>query len=655
MNISKPDGGGVSRRIVHRAWLAALATCACSAGTTGGRDASVSPDGPLPPDLAASPPDQAGPAPDLARPFQCQGVGPTGYNPYKYAFYGDLHLHTSYSLDAYSFATRSDPANAYLFAKGQATVHVGSGTSGLPGPDITQSRPLDFLAITDHSEWLAVTHGCTVDANSPYYNASDCGLVRSTQVADQGKVFAMLGTIRKDLCQNAADCQAQQMSAWQDLVSAASTAYSPCNFSSFVAYEWTDAQPVMNQATQMTQNVTNHRNVIFSSDKVPPAPLDSVAYPDPPSLWTALDAQCTAAMGCDVVTIPHNTNLSAGVSLKVWTPTPEGVARQHRYQVSAEIYQHKGNSECYYNPAQGYSDPDCQFEYITQARVVNPGPGLFVRQALGGGIGYLAENPAQENPLQLGILGATDDHNGAPGFVDEAAYVGHAGRLEEFPVLRLKGEPTQNGSGALTGAWAEQNTREAIFAAIKRRETFATSGPRIQVRFYQTADATACDDPTFPGKIVDGGALPMGSTFTGKAAKASFAISAWPDATPQQLVDDTLGVAGLAKVQVIKLHARASGGKATIVEDPPSEVAGIPAHGGCATWTDARFDPSEYAVYYVRVLQVPTWRWSHGSCAQLKKNHPADWQALAPGCAQGGGLDVTITERAWTSPIWFVP
>ena len=597
-------------------------------------------------------------------PTQCTGTGATGYNVYKYAYYGDLHLHTSYSLDAYSFGTRSDPSNAYLFAKGMASVDVGVATDGIVGPTITQGRPIDFLAVTDHSEWLFVTHGCTIDQNSGYYNTTDCGLVRSTKAVDQGAVFAGLGTFKNKLCAtNAAPCLAEEKTAWQELQAAAAAANAPCQFTSLVAYEWTDTQSVVDQTTNMSTNVTDHRNVIFATDQVPAAPLDSVDYPNPPALWTGLDSQCTAAAGCEVITIPHNTNLSAGTSLVVWNPTPAGVAQQQKYQISAEIYQHKGASECYYDPAAGYNDADCQFEYYTSAskKAVNIGPGNFVREALGTGIGYAAQNPAQGNPLQLGIVGATDDHNGAPGNVDEAKYVGHGGRNDDIPVKRLQGSP-ENGSGAITGAWAEENTRTAIFAAIKRRETFATSGPRIQVRFYQTPDATACSDPMFPQKIVDAGtSVPMGGTFGKSALPATggptFAVAVWPDAVSQNLADGTTGMAGIAKVQIVKVHAHVTGGKQVVVEDPPNAVSGIAATGGCATWTDTGFDPTEYAVYYVRALQVPTWRWSHDSCQTLIANNPTTWMTLVPACDPNAAntLDVSIQERAWTSPVWYVP
>jgi Protein of unknown function (DUF3604) len=255
-------------------------------------------------------------------------------------------------------------------------------------------------------------------------------------------------------------------------------------------------------------------------------------------------------------------------------------------------------------------------------------------------------------------VGATDDHNGAPGNVDEAKYVGHAGRTDDIAVKRLSNAP-ENGSGALTGAWAEQNTRASIFAAIQRRETFATSGPRLSVRFYQTTSAQACADPAFPKQIIDANAaVPMGGTFGAAAFTGSgptFALTVWPDTAAQDLADGTTAVAGLAAVQIIKVHAKMVGGAPAIVEDLPHVVSGVPATGGCATWTDASFDPTEYALYYVRALQVPTWRWSHYSCAELKANNPTTWQTLVPGCVAGGGLDVSIQERVWSSPIWYEP
>ncbi|MFT3773642.1 MAG: DUF3604 domain-containing protein [Minicystis sp.] len=595
-------------------------------------------------------------------PSQCNGTGPNGYNPYKIAFFGDLHSHTSYSLDAYSFGTRSDPANAYLFAKSQATVDVGAATSEPPGPTIGQPRRLDFLAVTDHSEFLAMSHGCVLDQNSGYYNSNDCGLVRSTNATAQNLVFlGVANNLNNNYCDNGgnpADCDAQVHDAWQDIICAAQCAYQPCSFTSLVAYEWTDVD----------SGSTDHRNVIFGSDSVPAAPLSALDYPDPPALWTGLDTACTAANGCDVVTIPHNSNESDGVSLQVWDPSPDGLRKQKQYQVSVEIYQHKGSSECDANVAQwsGGVDVACNFE--TTSNAMSPPPATsFVRRALEEGLLRTVADPSGGNPLQLGFVAATDDHNGAPGYTDEALFVGHVGRKDDTPLKRVgKGSAYQNfGSGGLTGVWAEQNSRDKIFGAIKRRETFATSGPRMQVRFFQTSDAGACADPNFPKQIIDAStAVAMGGTFgpskIGAGGKPMFAVWAWPDTVPQNLASGGSGVAGLSTVQIIKAHAHldATTGAPVVVEDAPVAVSNFPSSGGCVMWTDTSWtaaSASEQAFYYVRVLQQPTNRWSKNDCDVVKAQNPTNWQTLAPACQVGGGLNTTVRERAWTSPIWYAP
>lgn len=588
----------------------------------------------------------------------CSGSGPTGYNPYKVAYFGDLHLHTSYSLDAYAFGTRSDPSNAYLFAKSQATVDVGAATSDDPGPTISQPRKLDFLAITDHSEFLAMTHGCVLDPESGYYDTSNCGLVRSENAAAQAMVFVGLaaGNLNNDFCDgdgDPADCAAQVEDAWQETICAAQCAYDPCSFTSLVAYEWTDMQGTS----------TDHRNVIFGSASVPQAPLSSLDYPDPPALWTGLDGACTAGSGCEVVAIPHNSNQSDGVTLQIWDPSPNGIRQQQQYQVSAEIYQHKGASECDANVPEWANEEECKFETLSTA--TDPPPASsFVRHALKEGIASAAASPSQGNPLKLGFVGATDDHNGAPGYTDETLFVGHLGRMDDSALKRVKSNSQYSGfgSGGLTGVWAEQNTRESIFAGVKRRETFATSGPRMQVRFFQTSNLAPCTDAAFPKKIVDAGAVTMGGTFgpgTIGIGKPKFAIWAWPDSWPQQLANGQSGVALIDAVQVIKAHTSVVNGQTTIVEDPPVTVPAFPANGGCVKWTDDAWatstSPGEYAFYYVRVLQQETQRWSHNDCAAVKAEYPATWQTRAPGCATGGGLDVTVKERAWTSPIWYEP
>jgi hypothetical protein len=540
------------------------------------------------------------PSPNTSTNAACTAAQGTPYDVYKNAFFGVLHQHTSYSIDAYTFGTRVTPAEAYQFAKGGVSMPIRGPLGPIVGP---LTRPLDFLAITDHSEWLGLDHevqGCS---------SSD---ITTT-------------------CQRFRNATQQ---AWDDEQQAAANAYEPCKFTSLVAYEWTSGM-VNGQQT------TNHRNVIFGTATVPTTPLDSKDFPTPQELFTGLDAQCTG--NCAAIVIPHNTNMSKGLSLDLPANlTQSELDARQKYQRLVEIYQHKGNSEC----VAGGQDPECSFEHLKVAQGTIDNPNSYVREVLGNGIVY-ATTHASENPLQLGIIAAVDDHNGTPGWVDEDKFIGHLGVEDGAALNRLLAVPDFS-PGGLAGVWAEQNTREAVYAALQRRETFGTSGPRMQVRFYQTTNASPCT-ADFPKTIVDGGAIPMGGSFgpANVGTMPSFAIAAWPDTAPQPTIDDVPGgrPALFASAAVIKVHAVTANGTTSMVEDPPSPVA-IDPHGSCAVWTDNGYQPDEKALYYVRVLQEPTHRWSYYDC----QSHP-----VVAGCGVGGALVAPIEERAWTSPIWFNP
>jgi hypothetical protein len=590
----------------------------------------------------------SGPTPEATSPATSSATAPLvcsaadggrPYSKYKWPFFGDLHQHTGHSLDAYSFGTRALPADAYLFAKQEETITVGAATNAPSGPAVTIDRPLDFLAVTDHSEWMGITQGC-VDPTSAYYWTLDCIQVRSKNPAAQSWVFAHIGGLDRDLCSDsappeyAAVCAAERRSVWEDEQEAAANAYEPCRFTSFVAYEWT--------------NRTGHRNVIFKGASVPQAPIDSITATTSLALWNALDTECTQAAGCKVITPAHNTNMSGGTQLAL-PSTPADVPQMVKYQPVVEIYQHKGTSECYFAGATS-QDPLCYFEQLNPLSAANT-PQAYVRTALENGLLYQLENPGADNPLHMGFIAATDDHNATPGHVQESDYAGHAGRIDDSPAKRLTGESSYNGSGGLTVAWAEQNTRESIFSAFERRETYATSGPRITLRFYATSNPSACT-PDFPNTIIDDRqAIPMGGSF-GRAMLPPganvphFALAAWPDPLPQISSDGTTRVAALSKLQIIKAHGKADAqGNASIIEDPPVDIA-IDPYGGCVEWDDPSFDPTERAFYYVRALQELTWRWSHFDCQALPST---------PGCEPGGRVDRAEHERAWSSPIWFEP
>src|SRR5262249_54152336 len=196
--------------------------------------------------------------------------------------------------------------------------------------------------------------------------------------------------------------------------------------------------------------------------------------------------------------------------------------------------------------------------------------------------------------------------------------------------------------GGVTGVWAEENTRESIWAALKRRETFATSGPRIALRFYAYNDlADPCADGSFPAQLISAGAIPMGGTLAQQQTAPSFLVYAMKDETDLAAVD-------IVKASVVNGEAVES-----------VHTISFTAAPYCVTWNDPSFDTQQPAFYYARVKEQPTWRWSHYDCLRLQASFPASWQTIAPGCAShdpsAGGLDVMVQERAWTSSIWDLP
>jgi hypothetical protein len=630
---------------LHRPSLLAIASIlGCGGAGNGSADSSADPEPPVPGTAA-------------------QAVTACGdNNSLKNAYFGDLHTHTSYSLDAYVIATRVDPAGAYAFAaktgpsSGAVKIASAATAGQTAGPTVTIDRALDFLAVTDHSEFFNVDYGCTVDTSSPYYNSQYCVDVRnqgSTAQATNVGVF-MAQLLRPDPSQPSvclggdplggtpAQCAAEAASAWQRSVQATAAANNPCTFTSLVAYEWT--------ATTGGNNL--HRNVIFQNESVPSAPLDYINYPSAHDLWAGLSQQCTTAGGCAALTIAHNSNASGG---QMFTVNDADVDYMVKYQTLVEIFQHKGNSECLSDPADSGYDAQCSFELLPNAQSASDKPG-YVRSALESGLAYYASHTgsAKKNPLQLGIVAATDTHNSTPGNVKESTWPGHLGVTDNTPVLRVEKytdgcDPssstcTENNNpdfnpGGITGVWAEQNTRDRIFAALQRREVFGTSGPRIKVRFYQYSGAqNPCSDPNFPQQVVNSGGVPMGGTMGSVGAgSAKFVVYALKDNTDLAEIDifKASVVGGQVKEQLQKFTV--SGGSA------------------CITWTDTGYSASAPALYYARVLEQPTPRWSHNDCDSLKQTNPSDWQTIAPGCLPGGGLDVNIRERAWSSPIWNLP
>jgi hypothetical protein len=562
------------------------------------------------------------------------------YNPDKNVYWGDLHTHTALSADAYGWGNRNFPHDAYRFASdpsAQTPIAAGAPT---PGPLVSIDRALDWDAVTDHSEWLGATWGCGLypdggpfNATSSYVDSPQCQAYRATAGGPVDPIVAAAEQVIRLECADAGEsnpaCRSFTESAWQIEIQAAHDAYQPCTFTPLVAFEWTKAE----------NGATLHQNVIFSSESVPQVPLDSTEYTTTGDLWSGLDQQCVADAGCEVLTIPHNPNLSEGLAYEI-PPGVDAREQMNHYQRLTEIHQHKGNSECYAGP--NAPDPTCNFEHVPEAGGGSEYPQNFVRHALSSGIvAYAAMQDAGEtptDPMQMGIVGATDDHNGIPGYVTQTTWQGHVGSTDDTPAGRLKA--WYHNPGGLTGAWAEQNTREAIFAALQRRETFATSGPRIVVRFYEVPAAGAyCGvdggGGGFPGNVIAAGGVPMGGSMAAGSTSASFVVSALEDQ------------ADLAEVDIIRGAIVDGTLQETVTRFTPTSPGTVWSGGSvCVQWTDPAFEPGGPAFYYTRVLQVPTWRWSHYDC----QVDPTD-----PACAADGGVDVMLQERAWSSPIWWLP
>jgi len=535
----------------------------------------------------------------------------------KEVFWGDLHVHTGYSLDAWGYGTQGTPREAYAFARGAPALLPG-------GHRVQLDRPLDFMAVTDHAEWFDLMHLCT---DPHWLDSPHCEVLTTRNGAETGsEVFAayVIPTITRAepqppaLCAEQPErCAAGALTQWQRIQRQAHEAYEPCAFTTFAGYEWS-ATPDFSHT---------HRNVIFAGEQVSREAIDYLRYPSPQRLWQALDRQCRAEDGCDVVVIPHNTNMGDGKSFDVETEPADVRAQRARYERLVEIHQEKGSSECL--PAFGQTDEDCRFEVLltrnarpAEADSYSPEQwrrmrGSYVRHLLTRGLQSYAQTGM--NPLQLGIIGSTDNHAGTGGFVEEDRWLGPAfgsGDLESA-MARRGWNP-----GGLVAVWAEENTRASVFAALERREVYATSGPRIRVRVHAARQPLRC------GEALPADAVPMGGSFARLDEAPHFLVQAQYDRTPLraiELVSSTV-VDGVAEERVVPLWQQADGGLDV-----------------CVAWQAPAFDPAAPALWYVRVLEAPTPRWSALSCRDAGR------------CDEFPEAKRSVRERAWTSPIWYLP
>jgi len=536
-------------------------------------------------------------------------------------YWGDLHVHTAYSLDAYSFGTLNSPAQAYEFARGKEMRMAD-------GKPVRLDRSLDFVAVTDHSEWFDFLYLCTDPGMGDH---PDCENVREHSNPVEGLTLFQQYVVPSityakpqvlGLCVgNSEACRSAYVSQWDRVQEQANAANEPCRFTSFVGYEWSASRNFRH----------THRNVIFAGDKVPGEAFDYIRYPTLEQLFSLLDQQCRLEDGCDVITIPHNTNMGDGTTFDVEQESDRQLALRTRFERLVEIHQEKGSSECL-SPLRVTDESDCNFEIrlSKQSRPATPEDynsaewehmrSTYVRGLLMKGLaaykrsGKRSEKGAS-NPLQLGIVGSTDGHAATPGFVEEAAWNGPVfglGSLERS-MARRDWNP-----GGLVAIRAEENTRESLFAAMKRREVYGTSGPRIVLNFEANPSPLSCDAGGAAAAVAMGGEFSSGS--------ANFRLTVVGDRVPLQKLEVIKGTLedGIFRESVVTLWEGSAALK-------------------CIVWQDPDFVSGEPAFWYARVREQKTSRWSAHQCR--KENR----------CDEFPGADVMIQERAWSSPIWYLP
>ncbi|MDD9853929.1 MAG: DUF3604 domain-containing protein [Deltaproteobacteria bacterium] len=609
-------------------------------------------------------------------------------DPLRRPFFGDTHVHTAFSFDASSQDTRNTPRDAYRFAKGQRLGLQPYDERGRAQRSARLRRPLDFAVVTDHAEGLGEVRICR-DPEQPGHEGDFCWMYRNFGPL-AFNVMAIRTIIARDrfaFCgEDDRRCLEQAAVVWGEIQAAAEEAYdrsSACSFSSFIGYEWT-------ASTAGGGNL--HRNVIFKNAKVPAYPPSWVETPSAFALWERLQRDCIEGTpGCDALTIPHNSNLSGpGLIFESARLTADAKKRRvnreearmrQRWEPLVEIMQHKGDSECLLGG--DTKDEACAFEKLPYAsfagvgrfRQLNlsgaaadtgPQRSATVREALKKGL--VLQRRLGVNPLRYGIVASTDTHLGTPGLATEDGAAGHGGAgMQGGGAVGLPDNLEFN-PGGLAVLWAEENTRESLFAAMQRREAYGTSGTRPVVRMFGgwNYPQNMCSAPDFVARGYQGG-VPMGGDLPAPPENADGAAprlavwalqdpgSARQPGTPLERVQIVKGwiERGKARERVFDI----AGGDGDASVDPATcEQRGGGAKQLCAVWQDPDFDPGAGAFYYARVLENPSCRWSQRLCTAAKVNCAAP-DTVPPeyaGCCAPDHRPA-IRERAWTSPIWFTP
>ena len=622
-------------------------------------------------------------------------------NPY----YGDLHVHTAYSFDGYAFGTLASPYDAYSFARGEAISNPG-------GYDMQLTEPMDFYAVTDHGMFLGLVKAAA-ETNTefsknkfsePYHDLNAPGNFGTDMFSRFKRLLtfadfipsAVSGVFGEQL--NRQEVLEITRSAWADTIDAADQFNDPGRFTTFAAYEYTSS----------TANMGNlHRNVIFQdTETLPREPFSRLHSNNPEDLWDWMDE--LRSKGVESLAIPHNSNGSNGQMFKTvdWSGTPfdNSYAEQRsRNEPIVEITQIKGTSETH--PTLSTRDELAGFE-ITPYRVATGAlsqiKGSYVREALLTGLAI--ETQGTTNPYQFGFIGSSDTHSAASqnnesafssklgilsstaeqrgsipqkGFDGQLAYYGtkvfetiNPTPLGKSLYVKIDSDvyaggasPTYGASG-FAAAWAEENTRDSLYQAFRRKEVFATSGPRIRLRFFagynfdsSMLSAANGIERAYANGVTMGGTLLAKQQGADNSSPGFMVIaSADPKNAPLQRIQiikgwvDSAGKTYENVVDVACAHGAEVNAQTNRCPDNGARVdisdCSINPEKGSAQlsvlWQDPEFDPQQRAFYYARAIENPTCRWS-------------TWDAIRAGVAPRPDLATTIQERAWSSPIQYLP
>lgn len=585
------------------------------------------------------------------------GRSSKGPNALKNVYFGEQHLHTTNSPDAFVIGVRQTWDQAYQWAMGK---EVKLSTSG---QTIKKSTPYDFVAITDHAEYFGILPSL-VDKNDPLYQTDLAKQIRDPNADPQSPDSAInqiLASIITSTPMEELVSVELQSKNWKRYVDTANKYNDPGKFTTLIAYEWTSIPNGRNM----------HRNVFFRGDTGPHVPFTAFNSIYPEDLWTFQEIQRN--QGIENFAIPHNGNLSDG-----WMFSPNKflggpmdaryAARQQANEPLTEIIQTKGSSDTHplFSPNDEFADFEIQQNMINVGQTGQMKYGYF-RQAIADGMAM--ETKLGSNPFKYGVAAGADSHSGYSNN-EEFNFHGSHGVLDDTAKKRVNPATNatgsfngQMGSAGTTAVWAEENTRASIFDGMKRKEAYGTSGPLIRLRFFggwnYPGDLTS--DENFVENAYKGG-VPMGGDLP-KASSEAPTFAVWAMKDPDS--------GNLDRVQIIKVFVNKWGLAGEKIYDVvwsdedkrqiDPETGKLPPVGNTvdiktatysndsiganqlrAVWTDPDFDANQKAAYYVRVLEIPTPRWTTYDAARL-------------GIEPLKKVPATIQERAWSSPIWYTP